>query len=676
MRRNFIAILTILLFSLTAVAQSSVSWTQQSKDNGDGTIDLIFNAEIEDPWYIYSTEKISGGPMQTSLKISNPQGYELIGSLVDGTTPKVKMDEGFGLEVKVFEHSARFIQKIKRISGGEIKVTGLFEFQSCNGGECMLDEFDVEITVPAGKTDTSADTPSSSEGQDPSTSSEKQDVSSPSEEQNPSSSPEEQSKSLLMFLLTAFGVGLAGVFTPCVFPMIPMTISFFLSGSGNKRSGIMKGVIFGLSVTLIYTLVGVLVAIFQSTTATDVLGTHWIPNLLFALLFITFAISFFGAFEITLPTGLANKADAQADKGGYIAAFFVAVAMVIVSFSCTGPFVGTILFTSVSGGLALKPVLGMLFFGLGLSLPFVLFSIFPSLMKKLPKSGGWLNVIKVVFAFILLAFSFKYLASVDAYFGWGIFNRAVVLCAWIVLSVMLGIYFLGKLKTSHDSDVPHVSTWRLMFAFVSFFFALYLFPGLFGAPLNSLSALLPSKDGSTIEIGAAVAPGASSSTGVLTEGLCGEAKYAASNNIAPYGLNSYYEIEQALECSKELNKPVLLSFKSHTCSGCKVMEANVWSNPEVLEILRNDVIIATLYIDDRTELPENEQVVSTVDGKLKNTLGRKLRDYQLSRYNIASQPFYVLVDANEQSLTTPVAECSVETFLNFLRSGVESYNSR
>ena len=658
MHRNFIAILAVMVFSFAAVAQSSVSWTQQHKENGDGTIDLIFNAEIEDPWYIYSTEKISNGPMPTSLKISNPQGYDLIGSLVDGTTPKIKKDEGFGLEVKVFEHSACFIQKIKRTSGGEIKVTGLFEYQSCNGGECMLDEFDVEITIPAGKASASTEALSSSDGQDV-----------------PSSSGE-QSKTLLMFLLTAFGVGLAGVFTPCVFPMIPMTISFFLSGSGNKHSGIMKGVIFGLSVTLIYTLVGVLVAIFQSTTATDVLGTHWIPNLLFALLFITFAISFFGAFEITLPTGLANKADAQADKGGYIAAFFVAVAMVIVSFSCTGPFVGTILFTSVSGGLALKPVLGMLFFGLGLSLPFVLFSIFPSLMKKLPKSGGWLNVIKVVFAFILLAFSFKYLASVDAYFGWGIFNRAVVLCAWIVLSVMLGIYFLGKLKTSHDSDVPHVSTWRLMFAFASFFFALYLFPGLFGAPLNSLSALLPSKDGSTIEIGAAVAPGASSSTGVLTEGLCGEAKYAVSNNIAPYGLNSYYEIEQALECSKELNKPVLLSFKSHTCSGCKVMEANVWSNPEVLEILRNDVIIVTLYIDDRTELPENEQFVSTFDGKLKNTLGRKLRDYQLSRYNIASQPFYVLVDANEQSLTTPVAECSVETFLNFLHSGVESYNSR
>ena len=650
MRRYFITFLTIFSLSVSAFSQTPVSWSFQHKDNGDGTIDLIFKAEIEDPWYIYSTEKISGGPLQTSFDISNPQGFEPIGTLTDGIAPKVKMDEGFGLEVKVFEHSASFIQKIKRSSAGELKITGLFMYQSCNGGECMLDEFDATFTIPAG--DTVSSTTSSGTSQ-------------PSND-----------KSLLMFLLIAFAAGLAGVFTPCVFPMIPMTIGFFISGSGKKNAGIMKGIIFGFSVTLIYTLVGVLVALFQSTSATDVLGTHWIPNLLFALLFITFAVSFFGAFEITLPSGLANKADAQADKGGYIAAFFVAVAMVIVSFSCTGPFVGSILAASVTGGLALKPIMGMFFFGLGFSLPFVIFSAFPSLMKKMPKSGGWLNVVKVVFAFVLLAFSFKYLASFDAYFGWGIFNRAVVLSTWIVLSALMGFYFLGKIKTSHDSDVPYVSTWRMMFATLSFFFAVYLIPGLFGAQLNSLSGLLPPKDGSTIELSAGSVVGASYSTGTLTKGLCGEAKYAATNNVAPYGLNSYYEVEQALECAKELNKPVLLSFKSHTCSGCKVMEANVWSNPEVLEILRNDVIIATLYIDDRTELPENEQVVSTIDGKVKNTLGRKLRDYQVSRYNVASQPFYVLVDPNEVSLTTPVAECSVETFLNFLKSGIENYNSR
>ena len=648
MRRYFITLLTLFSVSVSAFAQTPISWSFQHKDNGDGTIDLVFKAEIEDPWYIYSTEKI-GGPLPTTFKISDPQGFELVGSLQDGTAPKVKMDEGFGLEVKVFEHAATFVQKIKRTSPGELKIHGLFEYQSCNGGECMLDEFDASFTVPAGGAVSSA----SSSG----------------------ASQTGSNDGFLMFLLIAFAAGLACVFTPCVFPMIPMTISFFISGSA-KNAGIIKGIIFGLSVTLIYTLVGVLVALFQSTSATDVLGTHWIPNLLFALLFITFAVSFFGAFEITLPTGLANKADAQADKGGYVAAFFVAFAMVIVSFSCTGPFVGSILAASVTGGLALKPIMGMFFFGLGLSFPFVIFSIFPSLMKKMPKSGGWLNMVKVVFAFILLAFSFKYLASVDAYFGWGIFNRAVVLSAWIVIFTLMGFYFLGKIKTSHDSDVPYVSTWRLLFAILSLFFAIYLVPGLFGAQLNSLSGLLPPKDGSTIEIGAVQAIPGVSATGALTQGLCGEAKYAATNNIAPYGLYSYYEVEQALECAKEQDKPVLLSFKSHTCSGCKVMEANVWSNPEVLDILRNDVIIATLYIDDRTELPENEQVISTIDGKVKNTLGRKLRDYQVSRYNVASQPFYVLVDQNENSLTTPVAECSTETFLNFLRSGIENYNSR
>ena len=646
MRRYFITLVTLLSVSISAFAQTPVSWSFQHKDNGDGTIDLIFKADIEDPWYIYSTEKISGGPLQTTFEVSNPQGFDLIGVLQDGTSPKIKMDEGFGLEVKVFEHTASFIQKIKRTSDGELKIAGLFTYQSCNGGECMLDEFDVSFTIPAGGAVSKS-----------------------------SSSQSGNSEGFLTFLLIAFFAGLAGVFTPCVFPMIPMTISFFISGSEKKNAGIVKGIIFGLSVILIYTLIGVLVALFQSTSATDVLGTHWLPNLLFALLFMTFAVSFFGAFEITLPSGLANKADAQADKGGYIAAFFVAVAMVIVSFSCTGPFVGSILAASVTGGLALKPIMGMLFFGLGFSLPFVIFSLFPSLMKKMPKSGGWLNVVKVVFAFVLLAFSFKYLAAFDAYFGWGIFNRAVVLCVWIVLSILMGLYFLGKIKTSHDSDIPYVSTWRLLLATLSLFFAVYLVPGLFGAQLNSLSGLLPPKDGSTIELGSAQV-GTVSNTGMLTQGLCGEAKYAAANNIVPYGLYSYYTVEQALECAKELNKPVLLSFKSHTCSGCKVMEANVWSNPEVLEILRNDVIIATLYIDDRTELPENEQVISTIDGKVKNTLGRKLRDYQVSRYNVASQPFYVLVDQNEVSLTKPVAECSVDVFLNFLRTGIENYNSR
>ncbi len=648
--RKILITLTSLLFFAASWAQPVANWQFSQKDNGDGTIDLIFKSSIEAPWYMYNSDPVQNGPLPTSFEAVSPVGYELVGKLKDLGTAKTKMDEAFGMEVKVFENEASFVQTIRRTSSDPIKVEGILTYQTCNGGECLMDELDVKFDISAGVV--AEGTTISLPAQD---------------EQNGGS------QGLLLFLLIAFAAGLGGVFTPCVFPMIPMTVSFFISGGGSKRDGILKGLVFGLSVTLIYTLVGVIVALFQSTDATDVLGTHWIPNILFATLFIIFAISFFGAFEITLPTGLANKADAKADKGGIIASFFVALAMVIVSFSCTGPFVGSILAAAVTGGLAAKPVLGMMFFGLAFSLPFVLFSFFPSLMKKMPKSGGWLNVVKVVFAFILLGFSFKYLASADAYFGLGIITRTLVISIWIVLAILLGVYLLGKLKTSHDSDINHVSTFRLLFAIASFSFAVYLVPGLFGAPLTPLSGLLPPADESTFSIGSGGYSEGTALQGEPTQGLCGVAKYANTKNRAPYGLPSYYDIAEAIACAKELNKPVLLSFKSHTCSACKVMEAKIWSNPEVQAILRDQVVIASLYVDDRTELPIEEQITSTIDGKVKNTLGRKLRDYQLTKFGKASQPLYVIVGHNEEVLSAPVGESTLEEYLRFLNTGIENY---
>ena len=646
MRKILTTLLSLFVF-VSVWAQPVATWQYEQKDNGDGTIDLIFKANIESPWYMYNSDPIANGPLPTSFEVTSPIGYELVGKLRDLDEAKPKMDEAFGIEVKVFEKKASFVQTIKRTSSEPIKVIGMLTYQTCNGGECLMDERDDKFEIPAGEraNSTEIDAPAEVSG---------------------SGNETGESEGLLVFLLIAFAAGLGGVFTPCVFPMIPMTVSFFISGGGNKRDGIVKGLVFGLSVTLIYTLVGVIVAMFQSTDATDVLGTHWIPNILFAVLFIIFAISFFGAFEITLPSGLANKADAKADKGGIIASFFVALAMVIVSFSCTGPFVGSILAAAVTGGLAAKPILGMMFFGLAFSLPFVLFSFFPSLMKKMPKSGGWPNVVKVVFAFILLGFSFKSLASADAYFGLGIITRTLVISIWIVLAILLGVYLLGKIKTSHDSEINHVGTFRLLFAIASFSFAVYLVPGLFGAPLNSLSGLLPPSDESTFTIGSGTGQQSGTVQGAITQGLCGPAKYANSNNIVPYGLPSYYDIAEAIECAKEQNKPLLLSFKSHTCSACKVMEAKVWSNPEVQAILRDQVVLVSLYVDDRTELPMEEQVTSAIDGKVKNTLGRKLRDYQLTRFGKASQPLYVIVGHNEEVLSAPVGESTVEEYLAFL----------
>jgi len=671
MRKLLITLLAI--FSLSALnAQSTATWQYEQKDNGDGTIDLIFKADVAANWYMYNTRLIQNGPLPTTFELKNIKGFEPVGKLRDLGKPKTKMDESFGLEVSVFEKKASFVQTIRRITKEPFKVEGLLTFQTCNGGECLMDEVDVVFNVPAG-TVVAASTATSSDSLVTNTLSTQVagETTVPSAEVPAAT---DNSQGLLIFLLIAFAAGLGGVFTPCVFPMIPMTVSFFISGSGSKKDGIAKGLIFGLSVTLIYTLIGVIVALFQSTDATDTLGTHWIPNLLFAVLFIVFAISFFGAFEITLPSGLANKADARADKGGLIAAFFVAFAMVIVSFSCTGPFVGSILAAAVTGGLALKPILGMFFFGLAFSLPFVIFSFFPSLMKKMPKSGGWLNVVKVVFAFILLGFSFKYLASVDAYFGLGIITRSLFISVWIVLAILLGVYLLGKFKTSHDSDTPYVGTGRLVLAIASFSFAVYLIPGMFGAPLSSLSGLIPPADESTFTIGSQNSQATFATTQDSTQGTV-PVKYANPQHKAPYGLTSYYEIEQAIEVSKQLNKPVLLSFKAVTCSACKLMEATVWSDPKVLDVLKNKVVLASLYVDDRTELPAAEQVTSKLDGKVKNTLGRKLRDYQLSRFGVASQPYYVLVDQNENVLVKPVGECSKEEFLKFLNDGIAKFEA-
>lgn len=649
-----------MLLITAANSQITAVWSYQQKDNGDGTIDLIFNADIEKGWYMYNSEVIQNGPLPTTFEIKSSNGFVAVGKLRDNMKAKNKMDDAFGVEVQIFEEKASFVQTIRRTDAASFKVEGILTFQTCNGSECLMDEIDVVFDVAAGEVGDAV---------------EEEMIAISANDDVSGGVKGQATEGLLVFLLIAFAAGLGGVFTPCVFPMIPMTVSFFIGGSGSKRAGIIKGLIFGLSVTLIYTMVGVVVALFQSTDATDFMGTHWIPNFLFAALFITFAISFLGAFEITLPTGLANKADAQADKGGYIASFFVAFAMVIVSFSCTGPFVGSILAAAVTGGLALKPILGMFAFGFAFSLPFVIFSFFPSLMKKMPKSGGWLNVVKVVFAFVLMAFAMKYLYTVDAYFGWGILNRAIFISIWIVIAVLLGMYLLGKITTSHDSKVESVGVGRIVTAIASFAFAVYLVPGLFGAPLSSLSGLLPPPDQSTIVIsGIGAGTGTEVSSTEPSTGLCSEAKYATSKNRAPHGLNSYYDIKEAIECAKEQNKPLLLSFKAVTCSACKVMEATVWSNPAVLDILRNKVVLVSLYVDDRTELPLEEQVTSVIDGKVKNTLGRKYRDYQLSRFGVASQPYYVIVDHNENVMGKPIAESSVEEFLSFLNTGIETFN--
>ena len=558
--------------------------------------------------------------MATSLNTEDSPEYSLNGTLSDVETAHTKIDPGFQTEVLYFEGAARFRQIIKPLTEEPFTFKGWLEFQTCNGLECTLNEEEISVTV------------------------------------NPSATPVEESiapasdshtaaksdgQSIWGFLLIAFLAGLAGVITPCVFPMIPMTVGFLIGGGSTKRAGILKGVIFGLSIIAIYTILGLIVALFQSTAATDAIGTHWIPNLIFALLFLIFAVSFLGAFEITLPSGLANKADSQADKGGYIAAFFVALAMVIVSFSCTGPFVGSILAAAVLDGVALRPILGMAVFGLGFSLPFVALSFFPSVMKKLPKSGGWLNMVKVVFAYIMLAFAMKFLYNIDAYFGWGIITRLGFIATWVVLALLLGLYFLGVFRTSHDTPSEGIGWGRHIAAIVCITFAFYLIPGLFGAPLQSISGLIPPMDGSTLTL---------SSGGNVPE--------TGGNTAAAPGystLKSYTNLEEALAESRAIGKPVFIAFKSHTCSVCKQMEATVLSSPAVMDRLSNEFVIANLYVDDKT--PDDEF----------RTIGRRYRDLELQQFGSASQPLYAVVDSEGSTISGPIGSCSEKEFLTFLK---------
>lgn len=605
---SFVAALTLFIAGTTANAQDATFVKTSYNILSDGNVELIFDLQISEGWYLYSATPVKGGPMTANFEMAADAPAQPQGAMTDGVEPKKKFDSAFGLDVFYFEGNGQFKQIVTPSADGNFTLQGTLIYQTCNGEECIINENDVTFNVKVAGAEV-VEAPKAKKGKD---------------------------ESLLWFLLIAFAAGLSGVVTPCVFPMIPMTVGFLVGGASSKRAGIMKGVVFGLSVVLIYTLLGLIVSLFGSTAATDALGTHWIPNLIFAALFIVFSISFLGAFEITLPSGLANKADRQADKGGYIGAFFVALAMVIVSFSCTGPFVGSILAAAVVGGVTLKPILGMAVFGAAFSLPFVVCSFFPGMMKKLPKSGGWLNVVKVIFAFVLMAFAVKFLYNVDAYFGWGIITRLGFLAIWITLVVLLGLYFLGIVRTNHDSPVDGIGWGRMLAAIACFTFAFYLIPGLFGAPLKSVSGMIPPMDGSTTIISAPAGD---------------------SDSATPTGyssLKSYNNLDEAIKASQESGKPIFLSFKSQTCSVCKVMEATVLNDSAILDKLGSDFVIANLYVDDKTPDAEHK------------TLGRRYRQYEMEKFGSASQPLYAIIDHTGKTLSGPQGNSTIEEFSQFL----------
>jgi len=661
-----IALLTsiLIIFSYGVFAQivDPVKWKYKSKSTTEGIAEIIFEANIDMNWHLYSQYFDEGGPVRTTFYFDESDKFELIGTPSESPEPEEVMDEVFNMKVKYFSHKATFIQQIKVLTNESFTITGSIEFQVCQDDKCVYFNPDFKVKVKESK---SAQTVAI-------------DLLSPKVDLNekPVSEPVEESKSIWGFLLLSFVLGLAGVLTPCVFPMIPMTVSFFMQGESSKFNSIIKALIFGVSIVVLYTSVGLIVSLTSAgADFTTGLSTHWIPNTIFFVLFIAFAASFFGMFEIILPSGLANKADKQVDKGGYLASFFMAFTLVVVSFSCTGPIVGVLLVKAAAGAV-LEPLIGMFAFGLAFALPFTLFAIFPRMLKGLPKSGGWMNSVKVVLGFIILAFSLKFIANIDQTYHLNILSRDVYLAIWIVIFILLGIYLLGKLKFSHDSEIPFISVPRLVIAMVSFTFALYLLPGLFGADLNAVSALIPPKSAQQFDISKTQAVSVSGSLAIEPTSLCENPKYGDILHL-PHGLEGYFDYEQGMACAKKLNKPVLLDFKGHACANCKEMENKVWSDPEVLKRLQNDYLIIALYVDDRTKLSEDEWITSAYDGKVKKTLGKKYADFQITRYSINSQPYYVLVDTDGETLVEPKGyDLNIDNFIKFLDSGVEEFKKK
>jgi thiol:disulfide interchange protein DsbD len=462
--------------------------------------------------------------------------------------------------------------------------------------------------------------------------------------------------------------------------MIPMTVAFFSQGSENRAKSVVRALIFGFSIVLIYSLLGIIVSLTSAGAGfANTLSTHWIPNLLFFALFVLFAISFFGAFEIVLPNKWVSGADSRVDKGGLIAAFFMGLTTVIVSFSCTGPIVGALLVEAASGDV-LRPTIGMLGFGLAFALPFTIFALFPSVMSKMPKSGGWLNSVKVVLGFIMLAFSLKFLMIIDSVYSFNILSRDIYLAVWIVIFSLMGLYLMGKIRFHLDSDLPYIGTFRLFLIIAVFSFVVYLITGLFGAPLKGLSALLPSPETSKFkltgimpEITGLSSPAAPS---VFSGELCSAPLYDDIFNM-PLGLKGYYDYEQGLKCAKEQGKPVLLDFKGHACANCKLMEAKVWSDPEVLRRLRDNFVIVGLYVDDRTLLPESEWITSSVDGKIKKTIGKVNEDLEILKFKTNALPLYVIADHDGNPLNKPMpANLNVKEYKEWLDEGAKLFKAK
>ncbi|CDF78639.1 cytochrome c-type biogenesis protein DsbD, protein-disulfide reductase [Formosa agariphila KMM 3901] len=633
-----------------------VKWTTSVEKISDTEYNLIATAHIDAGWHLYSQVVPEGGPVATTFIYDNSEeNFILNGNTVEGEGHTVH-DSIFEMEIKYFDGEAKFSQNVK-VTKATSTINGFVEFMVCDDTRCLPPtEIDLEFQLN-GKTALATET---TEAVTPAVA-----VDNTIKTTDDSAS----NKGLWSIFFIAFLSGFAALLTPCVFPMIPMTVSFFTKQSKNKAAGIKNAIIYGICIIVIYLLLGIAVTGIFGADALNALATNVWFNIIFFVLLVVFAVSFLGAFEIMLPNSWANKVDSQADRGGLVGIFFMALALAIVSFSCTGPIVGTLLVEAASKG-GVAPIIGMFGFSLAIALPFALFAAFPGWLNSLPKSGGWLNTVKVVLGFLELALAFKFLSQADLVLQLHILEREVFIAIWIAIFGTLAFYLFGKIKLPHDSPLTHISVGRLSLGLIVLTFTIYMIPGLWGAPLTIISAFPPPQDYSESPYGVGFSKlesgGSASAHGDLPEG---------AHLLAPHDIMAFNDYDTGLAYAKKVGKPVMLDFTGWACVNCRKMEQNVWPEPEILNLLKNDVVLISLYVDDKRKLEADEIVDSQLKpGKKLKYIGQKWSEMQTIKYKSNSQPFYVIINHNEEKLVEPVGYIpDVEAYHMWLKTGVSKF---
>ena len=649
----FSHILTALLSILLLQASPSVLWKAAVNHTEGDTYQLVVTGKVAPDYYVHPMADAYVG---TELQVETGEGIALSGDPAEEFTPSDYKGETVVMGTYVLR------QDLQITGSGTVTVKGTVTWSACSGDFCGMPE-DYEFTVPV-------EIPG--QARDEEVGARDEGIGARDEEAGDGTKSGKNAGVLWGLILEAVLWGFLMLLTPCVFPMVPMTVSFFLKQSGTPAKGRFNAFMYGLFIVLLYTvpiclIIGLTWAAGGSAVTADIfnwLSTHWLPNILFFVIFMVFAASFFGAFEITLPSSWTTKADAGSSKGGLLGVFFLALTLVLVSFSCTGPIVGTVLIKSTQGEFW-TPMVTMLAFSIAFALPFALLAFFPSILKKLPKSGGWLNSVKVVLGFIEIALGLKFLSTADQTYHWHILDREVYLAIWIVCFTLLGLYLLGKIRFKHDSPLEYLSVGRLALVIADFAFVVYLIPGMWGAPLKALSGYMPPLETQDFVLGSPIGSGMTGATYVMAGPDRPSHLYGSEVNL-PHGLTGYSKLEDGIAAAAEQGKKVFVDITGHGCVNCREMEARVWSDPKVLQRLRNDYVIVSLYVDDKTKLPE-DQWVTTDKGKVLKDVGRVNSNLVLERFGVNSQPNYFLLDGEGKILAGPRGySLDVDAFVKFL----------